>query len=47
MVAVHDSKESWERLRGETLGPGLQETEDSSEGPPEETTIEVDVFGHA
>ena len=41
IMAVHDSKESWERFRDETLIPGLGEVEGGFAGPPEETTFEV------
>ena len=48
VVAIHDSKESWERFRNETLLPGLQELGDKGlPGPPEETTFEVKVEQHA
>lgn len=48
VVAIHDSKESWERFRDETLLPGLQEVgENGLPGPPEETTFEVEVEQHA
>lgn len=41
IVAVHDSKESWERFRDDTLVPGLPQVENGLQGPPEETTFEV------
>jgi len=41
VVAVWDSKDSWERFRNETLLPGLQETEGTFDGPPEESAFEV------
>jgi hypothetical protein len=48
VVAIHDSKESWERFRDEALLPGLQELgEKGLPGPPEETTFEVKVEEHA
>jgi hypothetical protein len=48
VVAIHDSKESWERFRNETLLPGLQELgEKGLPGPPDETTFEVKVEEHA
>ena len=48
MVAIHDSKESWERFRNETLLPGLEKVgEEGLPGPPEETTFEVEVHEHA
>jgi hypothetical protein len=43
-MAVHDSRESWERFRDETLLPGLASVENGLPGPPEETTFEVQVF---
>jgi hypothetical protein len=42
VVAVHESKESWERFRDETLLPGLAQVENGFQGPPEETSFEVD-----
>lgn len=42
VVAIHDSEESWERFRDETLLPGLQQLgERGLPGPPEENTFEV------
>ena len=41
IVAIHDSRESWERFRDETLTPGMQELA-GLPAPPEETTFEVD-----
>jgi hypothetical protein len=42
IVAIHDSKESWERFRDETLGPRMQAgIEGGLEGPPQETGFEV------
>jgi hypothetical protein len=42
VVALHDSQESWERFRDETLTPGLRELGESGPpGPPEETTFDV------
>ena len=42
IVAVHDSQDSWERFRDETLLPKLQAgVEGGFEGPPQETTFEV------
>jgi hypothetical protein len=38
---VHDSKESWERFRDETLLPGLAQVENGFQGPPDETSFEV------
>jgi hypothetical protein len=44
VAAIHDSKESWEKFRDETLMPGLQEVGDKGlPGPPEETTFEIEV----
>ena len=44
VVAIHDSNESWEKFRDETLLPGLQEVGDAGlPGPPEETIFEVAV----
>ena len=48
VIAIHDSKESWERFRDETLNPGLQELGDEGlPGPPVETSFEVSVEEHA
>jgi hypothetical protein len=48
VVAIHDSRESWERFRDETLTPGFQEIgETGFAGPPEETTFEVDKLQQA
>jgi hypothetical protein len=42
VVAVHDSAESWERFRDQTLVPGLEKLGDAGfAGPPEETVFEV------
>jgi hypothetical protein len=41
VIALHESRESWERFRDETLSPGLREVEGGFAGPPEETTFEV------
>jgi len=42
IVAIHDSKESWERFRNDILIPTMsQGIEGGFEGPPEETTFEV------
>ena len=42
IVAVHDSKESWERFRDNILVPQLQAGIDGGfEGPPEETGYEL------
>ena len=43
IVALHDSRESWERFRNETLMPGMQNIGEAGlPGPPEETTFEVE-----
>jgi hypothetical protein len=48
VCVVHESKESWERFRDETLMPGLSELGDEGfPGPPEETAYEVDVLKQA
>ena len=45
ILAVHESKESWERFRDETLQPGLGDLGDEGfAGPPEETAFEAEVF---
>ena len=45
IIAVHDSKESWERFRDQTLVPRLQAgIEGGFAGPPEETEIDVDTI---
>jgi hypothetical protein len=42
VVAVHDSKESWERFRDGVLMPRMAEgIEGGFAAPPEETTFEV------
>ena len=42
IVAIHDSRESWERFRDGVLGPHMQEgIEGGFTAPPEETTFEV------
>ncbi|MGH9007207.1 MAG: hypothetical protein ACRDV6_05765 [Acidimicrobiales bacterium] len=41
VLAIHDSKESWEAFRDETLQPGLASVEGGFSGPPEETAFEV------
>jgi hypothetical protein len=42
VIAVHESQESWERFRDQTLLPGLQQVGDAGfAGAPEETTFEV------
>jgi len=42
IVAIHDSKEGWEKFRDETLMPRMQEgIEGGFQTPPEETGFEV------
>ena len=42
IMAVHDSKESWERFRDETLLPRMHAGIDGGfAAPPEETTVDV------
>lgn len=42
IFAVHESKESWERFRDDTLMPRLQEgIEGGLAGPPQETAFEI------
>ena len=42
VIALWDSRESWDRFRDETLMPGLQELGDAGfPTPPNETTFEV------
>jgi hypothetical protein len=42
IVAIHDSKESWEQFRDETLMPRMQAGIDGGlAGPPQETSFEV------
>jgi hypothetical protein len=42
VVAIHDSKESWESLRDEILMPRLQQgIEGGFTAPPEETVFEI------
>jgi hypothetical protein len=41
VIAIHDSKESWEAFRDGTLQPGLVSVEGGFSGPPEETGFEV------
>lgn len=42
IVAVHDSRESWERFRDDVLLPRLPGVENGLAGPPDETTFEVE-----
>ena len=42
IVAIHDSKESWERFRDQTLMPKMQKgIKGGFTSPPQETTIEL------
>jgi hypothetical protein len=42
VIAVHDSQESWERFRDETLLPRMQAGIDGGfAGAPEETTVDL------
>jgi hypothetical protein len=42
IVAIHDSKESWERFRDKTLTPALQKgIKGGFTSPPQETTIDL------
>ena len=42
IVAIHDSKQSWEQFRDGTLMPRMQAGIDGGfEAPPQETTFEV------
>ncbi len=42
IVAVHDSQDSWESFRDETLMPQMQAgIEGGFQGPPQETAFEV------
>ena len=43
VVAIHDSRESWERFRDNTLMPKLQAgVEGGFTTPPQETTFEIE-----
>jgi hypothetical protein len=43
IVAIHESQQSWERFRNDTLMPQLQSgIEGGFASPPEETTFEVE-----
>jgi hypothetical protein len=45
IMAVHDSKESWERFRDATLMPKMQAGIDGGfTAPPQETEFEVDTL---
>jgi hypothetical protein len=41
IVAIHDSRESWERFRDDTLLPTLPTVENGFAGPPHEQAFEV------
>jgi len=42
VIALWDSKDSWERFRDGTLTPGLERLGDRGlPGPPQETTFEI------
>lgn len=44
IVALHESRESWERFRDQTLMPAMQQgVEGGLAGPPEETEIDFEV----
>jgi hypothetical protein len=44
VMAVHDSRESWERHRDETLLPALASVDNGYPSAPEEMTFDVQVF---
>ena len=45
IIAVHESKESWERFRDQTLVPRLQAgIEGGFAGPPQETEVNIDTL---
>ena len=45
IIAVHESKESWERFRDQTLVPRLQAgIEGGFAGPPQETEVDIDTL---
>ena len=45
IMAVHESKESWERFRDQTLMPRMQAGIDGGfAGPPQETEIDIDTL---
>lgn len=45
IVAVHESQESWERFRDDTLMPKMQQGVDGGlVGPPQETAIDFEVI---
>ena len=42
IMAIHDSQESWEKFRDETLVPHMQAgIEGGFQAPPEETAVEI------
>jgi len=41
VMAVHDSKESWEKYRDDVLLPGLAKVENGYPDPPEEIYFDV------
>ena len=41
VIALWDTKASWERFRDETLTPGLAAAEGAFETPPETTTFDI------
>ena len=41
IVAVHESKESWERFRDRVLMPKMKDIKGGLVGPPKETAIDV------
>lgn len=43
VIAVWDSKETWEKFRDETLLPGLQSAEGGFPAPPSLTEIDAEV----
>jgi hypothetical protein len=44
IMAVHDSRESWERFRDDVLGPRMQQGIAGGLPSPEESTIDVDTL---
>jgi hypothetical protein len=45
IMAVHESKESWERFRDEILMPRMQAgIEGGFTGPPQETEVDIDTL---
>ena len=45
IIAVHESKESWERFRDQTLVPRLQAgIEGGFARPPQETEVDIDTL---